>query len=308
MMTKLTTRLFRKSELNSISNFSNIVFNIMFILISVVFLAPLLLVLSASFTPEKLLLRQGYKFIPKQWSLDAYQYILMDFDKVIRAYGISIFVTVAGTVASVLIIAMLAYPLSRKDFRFRSIFSFIVFFTMLFNGGLVPTYLLYSRYLHLRDTLLILIIPLLVSPFYVLIMKTFFSSNIHLSIIEAARMDGAGELRTFFSIVMPLSSAGLATIALFSTIGYWNDWYTSMIYINNNRLVSLQYLMYKVELNISFLSSAQSSNFYIGQNVTVPDLSARMAMCIIGVGPIVLAYPFFQRYFIKGLTIGSIKG
>jgi putative aldouronate transport system permease protein len=210
---------------------------------------------------------------------------------------------------SLLISSLLAYPLSRSDFPQRNAIAFIVFFTILFNGGLVPWYLVYTNLFHIKDTILALIVPnLLMNGFYILIMRTFFSQSIPSSLIESAQIDGSGEWRTFFRIVMPLSLPVLATIGLFTTLGFWNDWFNSLVFIYDNQLVSVQYLMTKTLLSIQFLqSNTQNSN--IGKLLSeMPTETVRMAMAIIGIGPIIVAYPFFQKYLVKGLTVGAVKG
>jgi putative aldouronate transport system permease protein len=228
---------------------------------------------------------------------------------VVRAYGVTMFVTVVGSTVSLIITALYAYPISRKDFKYRKAFTFIVFLTMLFNGGLVPWYMVYVNVLHINDTIMALILPYLVTPLYVLIMRTFFMTTIPDGIIEAAKIDGAGELQTFIKIVLPLSKPVLATIGLFNTLTYWNDWYAPLLFINNEKLFSLQYLMYRVDKAIMYLSNnAGSINNATQIMANLPSQTARMAMAVIAIGPIILAYPFFQKYFVEGLTIGSIKG
>ncbi|RKP54508.1 carbohydrate ABC transporter permease [Cohnella endophytica] len=262
-----------------------------------------------SITNESTLSTNGYSFFPKAFSLQAYQYIFRDTQQIIRSYGVSLFITIAGTFLSVFIIALYAYVISRKGFKYRGFFSFLVFFTMLFNGGLVPTFMIYSNVLGWSDTLFILIFPLLVSPMYVIIMKTFFSSSIPDSLVEAAKIDGAGEWRIFFSIILRLSTPALATIGLFNTLHYWNDWFTALLYITDEKLIPLQFLLYRVQSTLEYLIQISSQS---GQGaMTIADLpgqSARMALCIVTIGPVILAFPFFQKYFVKGLTIGAIKG
>jgi putative aldouronate transport system permease protein len=262
-----------------------------------------------SISDEKAIAINGYSLLPQKPSLAAYQFIFNDSGQILRSYGISIFITVVGTLLSVLITAMFAYPISRKEFKYRNFFAFIVFFTMLFNGGLVPWYMVYSNLLHLKDTLWVLMMPMLLSPFYLLIMKTFFSNSLPDSVIESAKMDGAGEFKIFFSIVLRLSTPALATIGLFSTLGYWNDWFNALMFISKTQLFPLQFLLYRVQASLETLIEMSSKT---GQNsLTMADLpgeSTRMALCVITIGPIVLAYPFFQKYFIKGLTIGAVKG
>jgi len=283
--------------------------HVFFVLACALCLIPLVLVAIVSFSDERSILANGYSFFPEAFSLDAYRYLLEDSGRLLNAYGISILVTVVGTLTSLLISSLLAYPLSRKDFPQRNRLAFFVFFTILFNGGLVPWYLVYTNLFHLKDTLLALLVPnLLMNGFYILIMRTFFANSIPASLIESAQIDGAGEWRTFFKIVFPLSLPVLATIGLFTTLGYWNDWFNSLVFVYDNRLISLQYLMTKTLLSIQFLQShTQNSN--VGKLLSeMPTETVRMAMAIVGIGPIVLAYPFFQKYLVKGLTVGAVKG
>ncbi len=272
---------------------------------------PVILVVIISITEAKYITIHGYSFFPKGLSLEAYRVVLTDTQSILRVYGVSIFVTVFGTLLSVIITAMLAYPLSRSSFRYRNIISFIIFFTMLFNGGMVPWYIICTQVLHLRNTLWALIVPYLVSAFNVIIMKTFFKTTIHESLIESAKLDGAGDFKILRSIVLPLSLPVLATVGLFTSISYWNDWWLPTILIDDNRWINLQYAMTRVIRNAAFLaeiglsSGASSTHTELAR---MPTETVRMAMCVLAMGPIVLAYPFLQKYFVKGLTIGSIKG
>ncbi len=280
-----------------------------FVLICFLCLYPLALVLGISFSDELEIAKTGFSAIPAKFSTKAYEFLFTSADTVIRAYALTIFVTVVGTAVSTLIIAMFAYPLSRKDFRQRKFFNGTIILTMLFSGGLIPWFMVCVNVLHINDTIFALILPYLMSPWYVVIMRTFFKSSIPDSIIESAKMDGAGELRIFFSIVIHLAAPGMATIALFTTITYWNDYWINMTLVNDPNLYNLQFLMMRVQMNIQYLS-ANAANLGAASAEIVrnlPSRSAQMAMTIITIGPIVLAYPFFQRFFVKGITIGSLK-
>ncbi|MGG1519318.1 carbohydrate ABC transporter permease [Paenibacillus oryzisoli] len=293
---------------NRISGLANFLLVVMFTVLSIVCLYPLLLVIAVSFTDEHTIITSGYNIFPKVFSTFAYEYLFQDAEKIFRGYGVSIVVTVIGTIVSLLLTALFAYPISRKDMPYRNFLSFVVFFTMLFAGGLVPWYLTYSA-AGLKDTLAALIIPHLVAPFNVIIMRTFFANTIPVSLIESAKIDRAGELRIFAQIVMPLSLPVLATIGLFQTLVYWNDWFTSSVFISNDKLVSLQYLMYKVIYNIQYLNSGLVDTSVAGEAAAaIPKETVQMAMAIIGIGPIIFVYPLLQKYFVKGLTIGAIKG
>jgi putative aldouronate transport system permease protein len=290
---------------------SQLIMNTFFWIIAACSIVPLLLVVGISFSDETSILADGYKIIPEKFSVYAYKYLFNDIGQIIHSYGISIFVTVVGSLLSLALIALYAYPLSRRELRYRNLFAFFIFFTMLFNGGLVPWYLVYVSYLHLKDSIWSLIMPLLLSPFFVIIMRTFFDTTIPTSVIESATIDGAGEFTIFRKIVLPLSLPVLATIGLFNTLNYWNDWFLSLIFITDNKSVSLQYLMYKTMLNIQYLttnSNAASAISTAGGIVNIPSKTLQMAMAVVGIGPVVFAYPFFQKYFVKGLTIGAVKG
>lgn len=301
---------------NALSGPANLVVNIFFWIYSAACLLPLVLVIIVSFTDENSIMRKGYTFFPEKFSTFAYEFLFKDWQQLVHSAEVSVIVTVVGTVISLFLMALYAYPISRPDFPHRNFFSFFMFFTMLFNGGLVPWYLVYTRMLHMKDSIWALIIPLLISAFYIMIMRTFFANTIPGALIESAKIDGAGELRTFIQIVLPLSLPVLATVALFQTLGYWNDWFLSMIFISmpngsNLQNVNLQYLMYKTMLDIQFITSNPTAMAAIaasGGNLKIPQESVRMAMAVVGIGPIVFAYPFFQKYFVQGLTVGAVKG
>ncbi|UJF31831.1 carbohydrate ABC transporter permease [Paenibacillus hexagrammi] len=286
---------------------ANPLIHVLLLLTSLVCLIPFWLVLVVSLTEEKTLLRYGYSFWPKKFDLTAYLYLIQDATPIVRAYGVSIVVTVVGVIISLAITSMLAYSISRSDFPLKGIFTFYVFLTLLFSGGLLPWYLVYTRFLHVQDTLWALIIPGLLSGFNVLIMRTFFANSIPPSLIESSQIDGASELRIYFSMILPLSLPVMATIGLFVTISYWNEWFTSLVFINNQDLYTMQYLLNKTLLNIQFL--AQVTSVAGGQITTRPPLeSIRMAMAMIAICPMALVFPFLQKYFVKGLTIGAVKG
>ncbi|WP_342047960.1 carbohydrate ABC transporter permease [Bacillus sp. OTU530] len=270
---------------------------------------PFIILLSSSLTGEDAILRDGYSFFPKELSFAAYEYLLNNSASIVRAYGITIFVTVFGTFVSLAITALLAYALSRRDLPYRNVFAFFVFFTLLFNGGLVPTYLVYTQLFDLKNTIWALIIPgLLMNGFNVLLMRTFFITSIPEPVIESARMDGAGEFRTFFSIILPLSLPILATIGLLQTIHYWNDWFNGLIYITDPSLFSIQNILNRMISDIQFLASSDLGTNASQAASQIPSTGVRMAIAVIGVLPILIAYPFFQKYLIKGIALGSVKG
>lgn len=300
----------KKSKLNQISFTTNAIINFAFILYSLACILPLLLVIGVSFTSETAISIYGYKFIPAVFSLKAYQFVFDLGDEIVRAYGVTIFITVVGTIISTILIAMYAYPISRKDFKYRNLFSFIVFFTMIYNSGLVPWYMVYIDVLHLKDNIFVMIIPMIANTWYILIMRTFYRLTIPDAVIESSKIDGAGEFRTFIQIVLPLSLPGLATVALFQTLNFWNDWFLCMMFIENQKLVNLQYMLYRILASIQYLASNSNAISSLPPEVmsNMPNESARMAMAVVVIGPIIFAYPFFQKYFIKGLTVGAVKG
>ena len=299
----------KNNRVNQISPGSNGVLHALFLLYMTVCVAPLLLVVAISFTDEKEILFNGYSFLPRIFTAKAYDYVLTAGDSIWRAYGVSILVTLLGTLLSLFVICMYAYPLSRSNFKYKSLFAFFAYFTMIFGGGLVPWVMVYTQLFRINDSLWILIFPYLMNAWFVMIMRTFFKTTLHESILESAKIDGAGEFQTFFIIVLPLCRAGLATIGLFCTLNYWNDWYLPLIFVTDRKYFNIQYLMYQTLSSIQFLTST-SASFSESTKVLadLPSESARMAIAVISIGPIIFAYPFFQKYFVKGLTVGAVKG
>jgi putative aldouronate transport system permease protein len=270
---------------------------------------PFIILLSSSLSDEASILKEGYSFIPKEISFAAYDYLLSNSSSILRAYGITVFVTIFGTFVSLVMTSFLAYGLSRRDLPYKNVFAFIVFFTLLFNGGLVPTYLVYTQVFDIKNTIWALIVPgLLMNGFNVLLMRTFFMTSIPEPIIESARMDGAGEFRTFFSIILPLSLPILATIGLLQTIIYWNDWFNGLIYITEPSLFSIQNILNRMLSDIQFLASSNLGSNTSAAAAQVPTTAVRMAIAVIGILPILIAYPFFQKYLVKGIALGSVKG
>ena len=288
---------------------ASILFNVIsytFIIVLVVFcLLPFLMLISGSISSEKSIIHGGYSIFPKDVSFAAYRLLFSYPDDILRAYAVSIGVTLGGTFLGLFVVTMAAYVLSRKDFRYRNAVSFFFYFTTLFSGGILSTYIFFIRYLQLKNSYLALILPLAVNVFYLLIMRSFVSS-IPDSIIESAKIDGAGEFSIFIRFILPLSTSGLATIGLFFALDYWNDWYNAMLYINNQQMYPLQYLLYRM------LSAAEAmARLANVSSVPISDLPSRslkLAMAVVATGPILLVYPFVQKYFIKGITIGAVKG
>jgi len=278
-----------------------------FVVIALVCVYPVLLVVGISFTDESALAEYGFNVIPKIFSLDSYRYIIASKNTILRAYGVTIFVTIAGTILSTLIVALYAYPISRRDFKYRKLFTFIAFFTMLFSGGTVAGYMVTTGVLHLKNSIWALILPYVMNAWHVIVMRSFYSMSIPSAIIEAAKIDGANEYQTYFKIIMPLSLPGLATIALFATLTFWNDWWLPLLYITEPQKYNLQYLLQSMISNIQNLTENSALMGSTNLLANVPKEGARMALCIIATGPILIVYPFFQKYFIQGLTVGSVK-
>jgi len=277
------------------------------IIISAVCLYSFLIVLGSSFQTQEDIFANGYRIIPKEFTFGAYEMIASDLTALINSYVVTIVTTVVGTLLGLWICSSYAYVISRKDYKYRGILTFLVFFTMLFNGGMVANYILISKWLSLQNNIWALILPLMVSAWNIFIMKSFFMS-IPASVIESAKIDGANEFAIFTRMVIPMSKPAFATVGLFITLGYWNDWWLSLLYISDDNKLKLQYLLMRVLRNMEFLNSEVALQLGIMPTGTeVPTLSARMAMCVIAAGPILVVFPFFQKFFVKGLTLGSVK-
>ncbi|WP_019912112.1 carbohydrate ABC transporter permease [Paenibacillus sp. HW567] len=267
---------------------------------------PFILVVSSSLSEESTIIEKGFQLIPSKFSTEAYGLLFKYPAEMLRAYGVTISVTVIGTVLGLFLTSMTAYVLSRSDFKWRGKFSFFFFFTTLFSGGLVPSYLLIINFLHLKDTLMVLILPMMLNVFYIIVMKSFMSS-IPDAITESAKIDGAGDFRIFLQLIVPLSKPALATIGLFIALAYWNDWYNALLYISKSELMPLQYYLYKMLGNMDGMRKAMMASGAV-VNSDLPTESLKMAMTIVATGPILLAYPFIQKYFVQGLTVGAVKG
>ncbi|HEX3017015.1 MAG TPA: carbohydrate ABC transporter permease [Caproicibacter sp.] len=295
---------------NEIKKSTNIVFNIVFIILSIICIVPLIFVISISFSSENSVVTYGYSLWPREWSLSAYQYVVAQSTQLLDAYGISIFTTVVGTLLGIFLNSSMGYVLSRRNYKFNKFFTYMILITMLFNGGMISFYLVVSRFLNLNDNVLALILPGSVSAFNIIVMRTFIRQSVPDSCIESASIDGASQLKIFFRIVMPMSLPAMATIGLFMTIFYWNSWFNAMLFINDPALMPLQEFMMNILQNIQFLAqnmSAMGSNSMDALS-NLPQQTAQMAIVVLSTLPIVCSYPFFQRYFISGLTIGAVKG
>lgn len=279
-------------------------------LLSVIMVAPLVLVVSASLTDESSLLTYGYQFLPTKVSLTAYQYLWQQRSMILRSYGVTVLVTAVGTCASVFLTMLMAYPLSRRDYKFRNIFTFAVFFTMLFSGGFVPSYMVWTRIFHVKNTLAALIFPsYLMNAFNVILVKNYYQNSIPAELIEAAKIDGASEMTVFYRVMLPLSTPVLTTIALFSGVAYWNDWMNGLYYITDEKLYSIQTLLNRLLNNINFLKSGNAfGSMGTAAAMNMPSVSIRMAIAVVAVIPLLLVFPFLQKSLIKGVVIGAVKG
>ena len=282
---------------------------VVMILLMIFCLIPLILMTIVSFSSENSLLH-GYRFIPDEWSLAAYDFMWAKRATIARAYGLTILVTVVGTTLSLIITSMFAYPLSRKDFKPRNVIAFILFFTMLFNGGMTATYIVWTRLFKIKDTLWAYLLPgALMGGMNVLLVRNYFNANIPYSIVEAARMDGAKDWTIYSKIMVPLSKPIMTTIGLFSALGYWNNWSAGLYYINNPKLYTIQVYLKKLMDSIQFLKTTdlQDEAVLLAQR-NLPTESARMAIAIIALLPVLIVYPMIQKELIKGMVVGGVKG
>jgi putative aldouronate transport system permease protein len=272
-------------------------------------LMPIVLIVLASITDEKTLLGSGYSFFPKKLSLDAYYYMIRQKALILRAYGVSLLVTSTGTVLGALLTTTLAYPMSRKNFKYKNALAFFVFFTMLFNGGVVPSYIMWTNLFHIKNTIWALIFPnYLVLAFNVFLVRNYYANNIPDSLIESAKIDGASEIIIFIKIMFPLAIPVVATISLFTALIYWNDWINALYYITKPQLFGIQNLLIRIMENIMYLKSGAAGSAIGAAKVELPGTAVRMAMAVIGILPIAITFPMVQKHFIKGVVVGAVKG
>ncbi len=297
------------SRLNRIKPQTNLLFNLLFMFCAMVCIIPVIFVFIISISSEQSIKMNGYRFWPEGFALDAYEFIFKEGRMILQALGVSVTVAVVGTLIGLALTSTMGYVLSRNSYKLNGFLPMVVFIPMIFNGGMISSYVVNTQFLHLKDSIWALILPLCVSSFNVVICRTFFKTNIPDSVIESAQIDGASQLRIFTQIALPLSKPMLATIALFLTFGYWNDWFQSSLYITNTKLFSLQALLDHVQRNIEMMAKNPAMGLTMQQYINnMPKEGARMAMAIIIIVPIACTYPFFQRYFISGLTVGAVKG
>ncbi len=287
---------------------AHIIFNIIaysLILILTVFcIFPLILIVSGSFTQNEVLVREGYRLWPSAFSVASYQELFKYPEGILRAYASTIIITIVGTGIGLFVMSMTGYVLQRKDFYYRNRISFLIYFTTIFGGGMVPWYILLSKYLHLTNSYIARVLPLLMTPFLIILMRTFISSSCPVEIIESAKIDSAGDFKIFCSIVLPIIGPGLATVGLFLALAYWNEWYLTSLFITRKDMYSLQFYLYDMLNSARF---AQEMGMYLGDR-ELPTESIKMAMVVVVTGPIIFLYPFVQKYFVTGIAIGSVKG
>ena len=271
---------------------------------------PILLVFIAAFTDEKAITQNGFSYFPEKWSLDGINSVLRYGKQLLVSYGVTIFITVAGTLVGLLIMSMFAYAISRPDFRLSRFFYIYLLIPMLFSGGQLSCYIIFTTYYNLKDSLLLLILPLCVTTMNVIILRTYIANSIPAELMEAAKIDGAGEYRTFFQITLPLLKPSLAAVGFMMATTYWNDWQNALLYIKSDNKKPLQLLLVNIQKSIEFLlnNSNVPASARAAMGGTIPQYSATMATVIVVIGPIMVIYPFFQKYFVKGLTVGSVKG
>ncbi len=306
----------QKMDLDAVARFNriaaptNFFFSLFFILLALVCVVPLVFVAIISFSSNASIQKIGYSFMPLEWSLDAYKYIWRERSSVGTAFLVSIGITVIGTITGLFLTSTMGYVLSRPTFKLRRFFTMLIFIPMLFGGGLVAAYLINTRMLGLQNSYLALLLPVAVSSFNCIILRTYFQTTVPDSIIESAKIDGARQLLIFFQMILPISLPALATVGLMLSIGYWNDWFSTMLYIGSDHqdMYPLQYVLISIERNMDFLTKNAQFMSPDSSRLKLPAESTRMAIVMVVVLPIAMSYPYFQKYFISGLTIGSVKG
>ncbi|MDR0999899.1 MAG: carbohydrate ABC transporter permease [Clostridiales bacterium] len=296
-------------RLDRIKPATNVFFNAWFALLSFIIIVPFIFVIMISISSTKSIAEHGYQLWPSEFSLAAYAYLWGERVTILRSLGVSVIVVVLGTVLALLLNSSLGYVLSRKSYKLRGFLVWLAFIPMIFNGGMVASYVVNANLLHLRNTIWILILPICASPFNIIICRTFFQHTIPDSVVESAVIDGSSQLRIYAQMILPLSKPVLATIALFTAFGYWNDWFFASLYIADKNLLTLQALLNNIQRSIDFIVNNPTLGVSLmAYKASMPSEAVRMAITIIVIVPIAMAYPFFQRYFISGLTIGSVKG
>lgn len=296
-----------KKKMNGETLVFNIIAYLFLTFFSIACLLPFLFIISGAFSSERSIMEHGFSIFPKEFSVVAFQTIFTVPDHILRAYGVTIFITTVGTSVSLFLTTMAAYVLQKPSFKHRNYFAFYFYFTSIFSGGLVPWYILMVRYLGMKNNILALIIPILFNVFYMIIIRSFISSTIPLSITESAQIDGAGEFQIFMQLILPLSKPVLATMGLFTALNYWNDWFSGMLFIDKQNMMPLQYYLYKMLSQVTMIRTLISRVPELAK-VQAPEESFKMAMTLVTIGPILLLYPFVQKYFVSGIMVGAVKG
>lgn len=286
-----------------------IINTILLALVMLFCILPFILLISSSFSNETAIIHEGYSLLPRKFDLTAYQYILNGSNGILRSYVYSAAVTVLGTVGNLLITVLYAYPISRNDLKGRSVFSFLLFFSILFNGGLIPTYMMWTNIFHIKNTFLAYIIPnLLVNGFYVIMARNFFSQNIPLAILESAKIDGAGEFRILWKIVIPMSKPILATLGLFVSLNYWNDWQNGLYYVTKDSMYTIQVLLNRMLLDTLYMQQGMAKNMASSIGASLPTATLKMAIAVLGALPVMIIFPFVSKYLTGGIVVGAVKG
>lgn len=286
-----------------------LIVTIILALFSIVALFPMILLVVASFTDENELITRGYQILPRKLSLEAYEYMIKQASTIVRAYLVTIGTTVVGTILSIFLTSSIAYPMARKNFKYRNALSFFVYFTMLFNGGLVPQYIMWTTFFHIKNTYFALVIPnLLMTAFNIFLVRNYYSNSLPEALFEAAQLDGASEFGIYTKVVFPLSKPVIATVGLFVALAYWNSWTNALYYVTDPKYFGIQNLLMRIMKNIEYLRTGAAELSAEGQAVTLPGNSIRMALAFVGILPIVIIYPMLQKYFIKGVVVGAVKG
>ncbi len=284
----------------------DIIKGVLLTLLSVLCVLPFIVIISGSFTSNSVIIRQGFSLFPREFTLDAYETIFKTPQDIIQAYKMNFYYTFMGTSLGLLVITLTAYVISRKEFKYRNTVSFLIYFTTIFGGGLIPWYLMYANVLGLRGTTLAIWFPALMTPFLVILMRTFIVGAVPDAVIESAKIDGAGHWIIFWRIVLPVLGPGLATVGLFQALGYWNDWYRSSMFSTNSSTWSLQFYLY--DMVNSTQAMKQMAQYASIKTSNLPTQSVKLAMAVVATGPVLLFYPFVQRYFVSGITVGAVKG
>lgn len=281
--------------------------HLFFIIFGFICIVPFMIVISASFSGETDLAINGFSVLPRKWDFTAYAYLFKNPKTIVNAYAVTIFITAVGTFLGVVFMSMAAYCLARSNFRFTRLLTFYIFFPTLFSGGLVPSYIINTQYLHLTDRIAALILPTLINVFHIIMLRTFFK-QLPESLFEAAKVDGASEFRIFFTIAIPLSKPVIATVSFLGALTKWNEWYNAMLYIRSDEKVPLQYMLQRMMMNLRALLDAMQNAPSMVNIQDLPGENLRMAMLVVAIGPMMLIFPFFQKYFTRGMTVGAVKG